>query len=144
MLCSYLKFCFQREEISSSTKVWTIQFPTVCFLYSHWNVSWGPRAAEHAVWLQDVTGETRGQLCILTPANFHLVLLLYSSQMKSPSWGLLLGQAGPAPNQIHSLTEVGVSLLLSLELSLVTCCCQKRLLKGCWWGSTKLMARPRH
>lgn len=56
-------------------------------------------------------GETRGQLCILTPANFHLVLLLYSSQMKS-----LMGTS-PGPGRTctkpDTYTDRGRSFLIT-------------------------------
>lgn len=116
---------------------------TVSFLYGHWNVSWRPHGAEHTVWLQDITAGDTWTIMHPGACSFHLTLPLYFSQMKSPSQGLLLGQAGPAPNWIHTLTEVRVSLLLSLELSLVTCCCQKRLVKASWGGLTKLMTRSK-
>lgn len=120
------------------------QFSFCClFLHGHWNVSWGPHGAEHTVWLQDVTGGAIGTIMHPGATDFHLALLHYFSQMKSPSQGFLLSQAGPAPNWIRTLSEVRVSLLLSLGLSLVICCCQKRLVKACWGGSTKLMAIPR-
>lgn len=85
----------------------------VWFLYGHWNVSWGPAGAEHTVWLQDVTGgEMRTDVCPGT-SDSHLAHLLYFSQAKSPAWGPLLGQAGPAPNGVNAVTEARFSLLLS-------------------------------
>lgn len=71
---------------------------TVCFLYGHWNVSWGPHGAKHTVWLQEVTGQETGTDICPDTCNSHLAHLFYFSQMKSPAWGPLLGQEGPAPN----------------------------------------------